>query len=275
MKILCVLVLYHCKLQESRTYKTLGTNNEHLLVFDNSENPQDITSIAPEAIYIHNESNIGLSACYNRAAKYAKDHDYEWLLFLDQDTDFTEVAISDYKMAIENNPSCLLFVPMVKCGVYTMSPMKYKHHFALFSQKYYEGITSLYQLSVINSGMCVSLAALEKCGGYNERVFLDYSDHEFLRRFKKYYNNVFVLSQTVYQDYSAKSDPIDVALKRFKLFCESIHGCEKNSLKERIEFSIPILKRALSLVLRNRSLLPFAIAYKYYFRNEKSCINRY
>ena len=69
MKILCVLVLYHCKLQESRTYKTLGANNEHLLVFDNSEKPQDITSIAPEAIYIHNESNIGLSACYNRAAK--------------------------------------------------------------------------------------------------------------------------------------------------------------------------------------------------------------
>lgn len=73
MKILCVLVLYHCKLQESRTYKTLGANNEHLLVFDNSENPQDITNIAPEAIYIHNESNIGLSACYNQAAKYAKN----------------------------------------------------------------------------------------------------------------------------------------------------------------------------------------------------------
>lgn len=102
--------------------------------------------------------------------------------------------------------------------------------------------------------------------GYNERVFLDYSDHEFLRRFKKYYNKVFVLSQTVYQDYSAKSDPIDVALKRLKLFCESIHGCEKNTLKEKIEFSIPILKRTLFLVLKNRSLLPFAIAYKYYFR---------
>lgn len=74
------------------------------------------------------------------------------------------------------------------------------------------------------------------------------------------------MSQTVYQDYSAKSDPIDVALKRLKLFCESIHGCEKNTLKEKIEFSIPILKRTLFLVLKNRSLLPFAIAYKYYFR---------
>ena len=163
MKILCVLVLYHCKLQESRTYKTLGANNEHLLVFDNSENPQDITNIAPEAIYIHNESNIGLSACYNQAAKYAKKHEYEWLLFLDQDTDFDEVSISDYLKAIERNPSCKMFAPMVKCGVYTMSPMKYKHHFALFSQKHYEGITSLHQLSRVSSSLFLKTSWKHPC----------------------------------------------------------------------------------------------------------------
>ncbi len=41
---------------------------------------KDITNIAPEAIYIHNESNIGLSACYNQAAKYAKKHEYEMVV---------------------------------------------------------------------------------------------------------------------------------------------------------------------------------------------------
>lgn len=266
MKILCVLVLYHCELKDSRTYKTFKPSDEHLLVFDNSEVSHGVHTYAVRSTYIHNETNVGLSACYNKAAKYAKENGYDWMLFLDQDTDFNEVAISDYKKAIDNNPSCQLFVPMVMCGEYTMSPMKYKHHFAVFSKKHYDGITSLRQLSVINSGMCVSLAAFEKCGGYNEKVFLDYSDHEFIRRFKKYYNNVFVLPKTIFQDYSAKSDSIDVALKRFELFCESIRGCEKNNLKERIEFSIPILKRTLSLVLRNHSLLPLVIAYKHYFR---------
>ncbi|MGO5246029.1 glycosyltransferase [Prevotella sp. LCP21S3_D2] len=266
MKILCVLVLYHCKLQESRTYKTLGTNNEHLLVFDNSENPQNITSIAPEAIYIHNESNIGLSACYNRAAKYAKDHDYEWLLFLDQDTDFTEVAISDYLKAIERNPSCKMFAPMVKCGDYTMSPTSIKFHFATLTKNSYQGILDLASMSIINSGMCVSVNAFEECGGYNEKVFLDYSDHEFLRRFKKKNSEAYILPFSLRQDFSAQSDDWMKSLKRFDLFCMSLKGCEKQTFGDRCSFLFVVSKRACSLSLRNLSLKPFVVLFKSYIR---------
>lgn len=265
MKILIVIVLYHCELQNSKTYQTFNRKEESLLVFDNSEKAQDITSYTENALYIHNESNIGLSACYNQAAVYAKEQGYDWLLFLDQDTDFSGVSIDDYLSAISAHPECKLVAPMVKCGVYTMSPMKYKHHFALFSKNTYKGVVDVKDLSIINSGLCVSLEAFEKSGGYNETVFLDYSDHEFLRRFKRHYSLAFILPNIIYQDYSAKSDNAESSLKRLVLFCESIRGCEKNSLKERLEFAIPILKRTLALVVRNHTLRPFFIAYKHYF----------
>lgn len=267
-KILIVIVLYHCELQNSKTYQTFNGKINALLVFDNSEMPQDISSYAKDAVYIHNESNIGLSACYNQASVYAKEHVYDWLLFLDQDTDFSGVSIDDYLSAINAHPECKLVAPLVKCGVYTMSPMKYKHHFALFSKDTYKGIVDMTNLSIINSGLCVSLDAFEKSGGYNEKVFLDYSDHEFLRRFKKHYSQAFILPNIIYQDYSAKSDSPESSLKRLVLFCESIRGCEKKSFKERLEFSIPIWKRTLALVLRNHTIRPFFIAYKHYFNKK-------
>lgn len=265
MKILFVIVLYRCKLSESKTFQTFAKQIQHLLVFDNSESIQDISAYACDAVYIHNESNIGLSACYNRAAQYAREQGYDWILFLDQDTDFSGVSVEDYKNAIRENPDCFLIAPMVKCGKYTMSPMKYKHHFALFSEKTYRGKVFLHNLSIINSGMCVSVEAFWECGGYNEKVFLDYSDHEFLRHFKKVHNQILILPNVIYQDYSAKSDGKEAALKRLALFCESIYGCEKNTLKEQIDFSIPIWKRTLALVVRYHSLLPFVIAYKHYW----------
>ena len=266
MKILCVIVLYHCLLKNSKTYRTLKPKSNDLLVFDNSEQIQDISAYAKEAKYIHNVTNIGLSACYNSAGTYAKKHGYEWLLFLDQDTDFSDISVDDYVGAIASNPAYKMYVPLVKCGKYTMSPMKFKHAFALFSQRMYKGVTDIEDLSVINSGMCVSVDALQNCGGYNEKVFLDYSDHEFVRKFKKKYSQVYVLPRTIYQDYSAKSDAKDAALKRLVMFCESIRGCEKNTLLEKMEYSIPILKRTLALVVRNRSFRAIPIAYTHYFK---------
>lgn len=265
--ILHIIVLYHCKLQDSITYKTFeaASEKQRLLVFDNSEQPQDIEDTASEAVYIHNESNIGLSACYNKAAIYAKEHGYQWLLFLDQDTDFSGVTIGDYEKAIEENSGCKMMVPLVKCGEFTMSPMNFKHHFAVLSNKIFSGKQNVKDISVINSGMCVSLDAFEKCGGYNEKVFLDYSDHEFVGRYKKHFEFLYVLPKVIRQDFSSKTDSKESSLRRFGLFCQSLSGCEKEGTKEACEYAFVIVKRMLSLMLCFRTTTPCFIAYKNYF----------
>lgn len=264
-KILGVLVLYNCLLKESRTYRTVKKRSKDLLVFDNSEQSQNIKSVAPDVSYIHNETNVGLSACYNQAAKFAREHGYQWLLFLDQDTDFSGVTIGDYEKAIEENPDCQMIAPMVKCGEYTMSPMNFKHHFATLSKVSFLGKQKINDISVINSGMCVSLEAFEKCGGYNEKVFLDYSDHEFVGRYKKHFEFLYVLPKVIRQDFSAKTDSKQSSLGRFRLFCRSLSGCEKEGFKDVCEYAFVITKRMLSLMLRFHTIAPCGIAYKNYF----------
>lgn len=265
MKILYVLVLYHCDFSNSKTYKTFRPETKHLLVFDNSEQSQNIKNVAPDASYIHNEVNVGLGACYNQAAKFAKEHGYQWLLFLDQDTDFSGVTIDDYEKAIEENPDCKMIAPMVKCGEYTMSPVNFKRHFATLSEASFYGKQKIRDISVINSGMCVSLEAFDKCGGYNEKVFLDYSDHEFVGRYKKHFEFLYVLPKVIRQDFSAKTDSKQSSLGRFRLFCRSLSGCEKEGFKDVCEYAFVITKRMLSLMLRFHTIAPCSIAYKNYF----------
>lgn len=263
-QILTIIVLYHCKLENSRTYRTLRPSSTDLLIFDNSENKQDISHIAKNAVYVFNGGNLGLSKCYNMAAKYAEENGYDWLLFLDQDTDFSEISISDYQKAILEG-TCDMIAPLVKAGEFIMSPMNFKHNFARLSKKTFQGIEDVNNISIINSGMCVSLNAFYNVGGYNENVFLDYSDHEFVRRFKKKYSSVYILPQKAYQDFSVKSDNRESALARYKLLCQSIRGCERENLKDNFWFAFVVTKRALSLCMSLRSLIPLKILHNYYF----------
>lgn len=266
-KILCVIVLYNCLLKDSKTYRTFNPKSKDLLVFDNSEQTQDISIYASAATYVHNEKNIGLSACYNRAAEFAQSYGYDWLLLVDQDTDFSDVSVNDYVKAINENRDCQLFAPMVKCGKYTMSPTNMTFHFAHLSNKNFQGLVKLQKLSIINSGLCVSVDAFYKCGGYNEKVFLDYSDHEFLRRFKRNYYKAFILPKNLQQDFSVHTDSKEKSFARFRLFCKSIRGCKRDRVWDDLCYSFVVIKRACSLALSFRSFSPFFIVLKTYYND--------
>lgn len=262
-KILFVIVLYHCKLKDSRTYKTLMPPNEDLIVFDNSEEEQDISDYANGATYIHNKSNLGISYCYNQAADYGISHYYHWILLLDQDSDFSDVCINDYFSAIEET-DCKLIAPMVKSGVYTISPTDISHHFSRLNKKEYSGVTEISRLSIINSGMCIALDAFKECGGYNEMVFLDYSDHEFIRRYKRYNSSVYVLNKSMYQEFSARVDDKESTIRRYRLFCLSIKGCERNGISDRFWFGFVVFKRAVSIMYRFRTFATIKILLRDY-----------
>lgn len=267
-RILIVIVLYHCKLNESKSFLSLAPPLENLIIFDNSESPQDISAYAGEAVYIHNGINIGLSACYNKAAMYAKNNGYQWLLLLDQDTDFSGVSLADYLNAIKNFKDCNIIAPLVKCGRYTMSPAVLKFKIPHVSLTEFRGVVSLQKISIINSGMCVSVSSFLNCGGYNEKVFLDFSDHEFLRRYKKDNSVAYILPQLIKQDFSVVTDDKMKSLSRFKLFCRSIRGCEKETIEDCFVFSLIILKRALRLMVETHDLNVLQIVFTNYFRKD-------
>ena len=128
LPILIIIVLYKNNLEQSTSYKTLieRYSDRYLYIYDNSPNQQTITR--PNTIYIHDPKNSGLSVAYNKAAEYAKENGYKWLLLMDQDTDFSGISITDYEKAISNNPTIKVFAPKIKCGAKYMSPVKIWHH---------------------------------------------------------------------------------------------------------------------------------------------------
>ena len=103
--ILCVIVLYKSIYNECKTYRTFIQKNKDINVYicDNSpcrQNCEDYTVVK----YDHSSFNLGLSKSYNKACDYAKINNYNWILLLDQDTDFSNVSIKDYIAKIDLLP---------------------------------------------------------------------------------------------------------------------------------------------------------------------------
>ena len=253
---LYVIVLYKVQLISSKTYQTFIRSYPELklFVYDNSPNPQNITR--PNTIYIHDARNSGLSLAYNKAAKYANEHGFRWLLILDQDTDLSCISIEDYERAISSYPQIKLFAPKVNCGTRFMSPTKVWNKMMFLQDKVPSGILSLSKYSIINSGMCVNVDAMIKCGGYKEDVFLDYSDHQFIERFKKLYPTCFIIDKEIKQSFSTVTDDKPSTINRYILFCKSVKAFEKHCFADNFWLFVTVLKRGISICLKNKTLKP-------------------
>jgi GT2 family glycosyltransferase len=195
MKILVVIVLYNQSIEESNSYNSLIRNYDEfydkLFIYDNSMIAQnsihDFDGI--KQCYFHDPSNPGLSKVYNKAARYAVDHNYEWLLLLDQDTTFPPNILVEYRKAIKENHSVKLFTIKTKLSNSNkyMSPTIIKNKKTNYADSVPNGLTNLSRYSMINSGLMINTMAFLEVGGYNEELWLDFSDHEFIERFKKQY----------------------------------------------------------------------------------------
>lgn len=263
--ILCVIVLYKSIYNECKTYRTFIQKNKDINVYicDNSPCRQiceDYTVVK----YDHSSFNLGLSKSYNKACDYAKINNYNWILLLDQDTDFSNVSIKDYIDVINSDKEVSLIAPLVKCGDKFMSPINLNNRFPHLESKIPQGkIMSLFDYSPINSGICVSVDAFIKSGGYDNNVFLDYSDYIFIKRFRKIYDCFYLLDKIVYQTLSVISDDKKQTMNRYKLFCSSIHNISKDNITEQVYYGLIVVKRCISIMLKNKCYGSWKICYKY------------
>ena len=259
--ILCVIVLYKSALELSKTYQSFfkANSNLNLFVYDNS--PQEQIINRHNTIYIHDAQNSGLSVAYNKAAKYAQKNGYQWLLLLDQDSDFSGITIENYSEAISKHPNVKIFAPKVKCGEKYMSPCVMRHKTGFLVDEVPDKCIPLSKYSIINSGMCVNVDAMIKCGGYKEDVFLDYSDHQFIERFRKLYPTCFIIDKEVNQSFSTVTDDKASTINRYKLFCKSLKAFERHCFADNFWFFTTVLKRGVSICWKKHTLKPL----KYFF----------
>lgn len=263
--LLAVIVLYNLPLQNSKTFQSilisLKESNEKLdiLIYDNSYYSQvvdmDTISSNLKLTYYHDKNNSGLSKAYNYAAKIADKHHKYWVLFFDQDTSFTTNIFNQYNTAIQNNPTIKLFVPILKLkNQQIFSPCRYKFKRGFLLKNIIPGIYKLSNLSPVNSGILVYLDAFNEVGGYNNKVRLDFSDFQFIERYKKYYTNFCVIDAVGIQDFSNNEQDVQKLNSRYAFFCEGAKNCDRNNLEDSVQYFLIALMRASTLFYRTGSI---------------------
>lgn len=269
MKILGIIVLYNCNLFESVSYKKcaeagLANENFSLFVYDNSPVAQHTQSELSDykIVYVSDTSNPGVSKAYNTGTRYAKEHGFDWVLLLDQDTDFQDnTYVEQVFSRIENNHNVLFVPQVVKRGADVFSPLPMWHHIPKGKQYEPEHSYSLKKVSIINSGMLVKVDAFFNAGGYNEKVPLDLADYQFIYRLQKKYPEFYLMDYKLVQSFSNDVDNIESLKFRFKNYCVSALHYEADFItKSDILFSM--LKRCMSLLLRTKDFSFMRIMFK-------------
>ena len=165
--ILAVVVIYNTSLEKSESLLSLEHCRTGLdvLVYDNSPHKTDFWSFEHINInYFHNPLNPGVSAAYNYAAGFARAHNKQFLLLLDQDTKLPYTAITTYLEAINKHTGCYLFAPKLIFAGKIFSPCRYVFKRGSHFRRLDPGIHRMKNTSFLNSGLLINLSLFEKTG---------------------------------------------------------------------------------------------------------------
>lgn len=268
-RILLVIVLYNRRLWDTPAYRSLiAMYNAEVYIHDNSPLPQHQASEFPVSWkYVPDTTNPGLSKAYNAAATYARQQGYPWILLMDQDTEFPAGILEEYLQTILAYPDIKLIVPVVRVSdTKFMSPVRVHCQMARLATHVPTGIIDMRAYSPINSGMAIEVKAFLSVNGYNEKVRLDFSDYQFIERFRQKYAECYVLTSVCQQEFSDIVQTSRQKIDRFILFCDSLANCDKHGMIDKMCYFIAVSKRMLSLSLRTMSLKPAAIFVRYYMK---------
>jgi GT2 family glycosyltransferase len=252
-----VIVVYNAKLETSESFRSVegmrrkGTTID-LIVYDNSLTPQQpIETPGLRITYFHDPENSGVSKAYNVAAAHATALRKKWILLLDQDTTMPSDILEAYHREIGRHPELSLFVPVLKLqNGKIFSPCSYRFKRGFYLKTIAAGIHSLNKLAPVNSGMLVKLEAFHEVGGYNEKVKLDFSDFQFIERFRKVYKIFYVMDIICEQDFSDDEISFSTQANRFHYYCEGARNIEKEGAWDWIQYNSFVLLRALRLTIR-------------------------
>lgn len=244
--------------------------NLHFFIYDNSpteyvnsESRYNSVYQNVNVIYKHNPSNAGLGIAYNKGATIAEQNNKKWLLILDQDTDFPIGVLEVYYKAVISDSDIDVFAPTLFAeDMKLISPSKYVYKRGFPLSFIPNGITSLKNITPINSGILISLALFNSVGGYNEKIRLDFSDHAFMDRVRRQRKDFFVINCNIIHNLSSYSiNTFDKELIRFSFFCEGAKVAAQDSQSYINYFIITFLRTCkLSIIFRN--VLFFAILLK-------------
>ncbi|GGE91538.1 Glycosyltransferase, GT2 family [Chishuiella changwenlii] len=266
-QILFIIVTYKEEFYKCNSYTTLinsfnssSLENKKLNIFiaDNTDiEGWECSIIKPDNnIFINYQKydNPGLSFAYNKGAEFAKENNYSWLVLLDQDTMLPTNFFDEYNDAINNDDNIPLKVPLILIdNDKILSPAKYINYRSILYNDLNKGIMNLNGHSFINTGMFINTDFFIKIKGYNENIKLDFSDHDFIYKCKKFINKFEVLPIKLVQDFSSITNTKEQAIKRYSLYLRDLKAFKIKKENRLSLFINADLRRLVKLVIQYKS----------------------
>lgn len=173
--IIGAVILYNPPPDLIRNLESYADEVTELLIIDNSDQPHNLLPLLiahfPLHHYFRNEENAGVAKALNQAANFAINKKYRWLLTMDQDSRFTEGSLTTLIKMSE--------LPMPNVGIF--APLHVNKDVIIGEENEAWSIVK----KTMTSGNLLNLEVLQKCGLFEEKLFLDYVDHEYNLRIRK------------------------------------------------------------------------------------------
>lgn len=137
-----------------------------IYIFDNSE----ISNGGYEGItYLSENRNCGIAYALNRIMEQAKDDGHKWLITMDQDSLIPNGMIYGFEESIKTHDNIGIVCPQVidKRRTYLQAESSTIEEYVDFC---------------ITSASCTSIEAWERCGKFDEWMFIDLVDNDFCKR---------------------------------------------------------------------------------------------
>lgn len=260
--VYALVVIYNkaCEMSETLNGIYKWKNDIQIVVFDNStkENNNDEYCKREGMQYFSKKKNLGLSKAYNYAIQRLTLQDDDYVIILDDDTVLSDQYIKEVLDSVSMGKDILL--PIVRCNHTIISPTNIKFK---CGSKVVKNVNELQlnHMSAINSGMVVNAKVYQKIQ-YNEELFLDCVDHEFMRMARENNCIIHLLKNGIEQNFSrSEKQNIESALFRFKLYKKDFRKyCQIN--RAMVYYHVSIWKFVMLYTIKYKSI-KFIRAYLY------------
>jgi len=184
-----VVVLYNPNETVLKTIQSYLPALEMLFVVDNSDQKNDELANRiqklPHTTYIDNQGNQGIAHALNVGAQLAITKKYQWLLTMDQDSTASPGMLELMCAFIANHP-------VEKVGI--LSPF---HSLNGEKPPTHSEVETV--LTTMTSGNLLNLSAYQAVGPFEEKLFIDYVDHEYCLRLHRHGYAIMQLNTAILQ----------------------------------------------------------------------------
>ena len=253
-----IIVVYNKNVDDSTTYQCLKKHeNLNVIVCDNSTKDYANQAIVEKDgfVYLNMNGNVGLSKAYNKAIDTIfsispKSEGY--IMLFDDDTYIPEDYFVQMEKAISRK-NADIYLPIVKDEIGVLSPSMMKRHYCHRAIGGDVWKIKQNELCGINSGMVISLGIFGNYR-YNEAIFLDYVDHNFIRDMRKRSKKIEIVQTFLQQSFSSNIFDMDKELVRLDIFKKDIDVFYRQNLGDRIFFHYTMLRRKMKLAIKYKNI---------------------